>query len=528
MDLSAGETETVNFGDTPDPEPGTIKGWVFVDDDADGLRDKGDQGLPSVAISLSNGDYTTTSATGAFSFEVSSGTYTLVESEPQGYASTTPNSYTGLIVEAGDVVVRSFGEIVDEAANLDQVQIAVAGDLLSVVAMDAGEDAMGDLDIVVGQARDGGGGQSLLIYHNQWQGPSTGVTDLFESTPTLDRDAGNDVSAVSTHDFTLDGHTDIVAGLDYSSGNNVQLWYGSAGGNLSPSADAIHASSVSTTVRTSEVADFNNDGRKDLVLGLENSFGTWSGSFETFQGGADGTIQAWSNVSRAGASATLELGHVVAIVPADLDGDGDLDLVIGSRTGDWSGFVDLYANNGYATGFFVWAARYRTTGKVNDIAVIDMVEDDNRDLDIVAAVSTQSLKGELLLWTQDSESGVWGKADAVNFTFGPEETPRWPSASLQLDAEPTRLATMSVDRDIFPDIIVGLKSSDFNDGGLLLLQTNGTLPPDPTLLSAPGSGEVLDIDTGDFNRDGKIDILVGSQTTSGGRIEIYFNQLYGF
>jgi hypothetical protein len=74
---------------------------------------------------------------------------------------------------------------------------------------------------------------------------------------------------------------------------------------------------------TPVLADFDGDGKVDLLLGTE-----------------DGTMQVWRNVTTGTdlrfervASFAVSSDAYAAPAPGDLDGDGDLDLRVGTRCG---------------------------------------------------------------------------------------------------------------------------------------------------------------------------------------------------
>ena len=92
MTLSAGQTQVLNFGDRSSVPIGKIQGTVFEDLDQNGSKSVDEPGIPGVLISLDNGTEAFSNTTGYYSFIVQQGTYTVIETDPTGYSSTTPNS----------------------------------------------------------------------------------------------------------------------------------------------------------------------------------------------------------------------------------------------------------------------------------------------------------------------------------------------------------------------------------------------------------------------------------------------------
>ncbi|PTN11002.1 DUF7467 domain-containing protein, partial [Nitrosomonas aestuarii] len=91
--VNAGENSTDNnFGEVlPPPEPASISGFVYCDDNDDGVKDAGEVGLNNVTIQLLNAagvviSTTTTAADGSYSFTgLDAGTYSVVEpTQPAG------------------------------------------------------------------------------------------------------------------------------------------------------------------------------------------------------------------------------------------------------------------------------------------------------------------------------------------------------------------------------------------------------------------------------------------------------------
>ncbi len=110
VSLASGGAAAAIFGDQP---VGTVVGMVFEDKNGNGSPDAGEPGIGGVTVRLSGpgGDRTQlTAATGAFTFSgVIPGTYTLEETDPVGFVSTTPNARV-VTLAAGGSTGANFGD----------------------------------------------------------------------------------------------------------------------------------------------------------------------------------------------------------------------------------------------------------------------------------------------------------------------------------------------------------------------------------------------------------------------------------
>ncbi len=111
ISLSPGGSATANFGDQP---IGTVSGTVYNDLNGNGVQDADEAGIGGVSVALLNGAGTviaslTTDASGGYRFgNVTPGAYTVAETDPAGYTSTTANNVP-VSVPPGGSATANFG-----------------------------------------------------------------------------------------------------------------------------------------------------------------------------------------------------------------------------------------------------------------------------------------------------------------------------------------------------------------------------------------------------------------------------------
>jgi uncharacterized repeat protein (TIGR01451 family) len=109
--IEPGNSYTVDFGDTTNGFS-NILGTVFNDIDGDGFQDRPiELGIADVPLSLSNGRTTTTDSYGGYTFPITdTGPIQVMETDPVGYHSTTPNTVTVIMTTTGRTFVVDFGD----------------------------------------------------------------------------------------------------------------------------------------------------------------------------------------------------------------------------------------------------------------------------------------------------------------------------------------------------------------------------------------------------------------------------------
>lgn len=138
---------------------GSLNGRVFKDPQRDGVDSGGEPGIAGVTVTLKQGSTvvatTTTAADGSYSFtNLTPGSYSVVETQPAGYGSSSPDTVAAT-VNAGGVAVVNFADTVSTIAG--SVYIDTSGDGLR----QAGENGIPHVFIALTGTNAAGGAVSL-------------------------------------------------------------------------------------------------------------------------------------------------------------------------------------------------------------------------------------------------------------------------------------------------------------------------------------------------------------------------------
>lgn len=245
-------------------------------------------------------------------------------------------------------------------------------------------------------------------------------------------------------DLDGDGDLDLLIGnkiaTDSDASGNI-TWFENVGTTAAPSfvdrgllpmRDEFHYAPV--------VADLDGDGLPDLVLG------TWRDRVQWWRN--TGTNEKPAFTLADSALITLTRGSNTAPSLADLDGDGDLDMIVGEASGQ----LNLYRNTGTRT-----APRF------------ELVSDVFQDIDVGrrSAPLLADLDGDghvdLLLGSEDGDIQFWrnaGDTDGIRFERQPD---------LGMSTGPFSTLTIGdLDGDGDLDLLIGTSS-----GGVLYFENVG-------------------------------------------------------
>jgi hypothetical protein len=283
-------------------------------------------------------------------------------------------------------------------------------------------------------------------------------------------------AGVVAGDFNKDGKLDLAIAAGTFSGGVVAILLGKGNGTFETEVDYPTTGSFSVIT-----GDFNGDGKPDLAVG--NAYvGGGGDTISILLGKGDGTFQSYIPVPVPGDGDD-------SLATADLNHDGKLDLVVASAY-NLAGGVSVLLGNGNGT--FAPAVSYPSPTVVsasNAVAIGDFNGDGKPD---IAATNYDGYDVSVFIGVGD---GTF--KNAVNYPGS-----------------------------LYP---VGLVTGDFNgDGRLDIASVAGYISSAAvTVLIGKGDGTFTthvnhtvpiypyDIATGDFNGDGKPDLVVDSFNTPG-------------
>ncbi|MEM1180734.1 MAG: FG-GAP-like repeat-containing protein [Acidobacteriota bacterium] len=253
-------------------------------------------------------------------------------------------------------------------------------------------DSDGDLDVL------GTGG--FISGVNWWENETIHRSATFPESRIVDR--GFD-RPLSIHSADVDGDGDLdVLGASFDDGELA--WWANAGDGSAWTEQTIDASFGGALFVTT--ADLDGDGDLD-VLGSANS-----GSSPV-----DNDISWWENTTGDGSAWSVNpvanaFNAALSVHAADIDGDGDLDIVGASRDGD---DVSWWENTAGDASAFTERPIDTNFDGASSVAIVDL--DRDGDLDVVGAAQNadeiawwENTAGDGTTWTQYSIAGAFDGA----------------------------------------------------------------------------------------------------------------------
>lgn len=226
------------------------------------------------------------------------------------------------------------------------------------------------------------------------------------------------------------------------------------------------------------VADLDGNGNPDVAVGSFNGI-------SVLRNNGDGSFAQKTDYVAGGMS----------VISADLDGDGDLDLVgVNRRFPPTASFVSVLKNNGDGT--FALGLTYEVGGVPYSVTAADLDGDRNQDL------ITANLDADSISVLKNNGDGTF--AAKVDY-----ETGRAPWAASSAD----------IDGDGDLDLVTA-NNGAFDSGTVSILKNNGNGTFAPKMEYSAGKAS-RSVAISDFDNDGDADLAVGNRF--GGTFSIFMN-----
>lgn len=508
-----GQVETVMFGDHMLAESGTIEGYVYLDDNGNGVMDNFEGGVQGAMV-YAEVDSAEANLSGYFSMTVPAGHYNVWEIDPPGYTSSTPNLYRNVRVDVDQTVTLYFGDIVQEDVDFDVITLADTERALSLASGNLHEDNKGDPDLVLG-TRSSGGSNNMLIWHNARRNQNTPNGSLFSATPSETRNAGRDIMSMTY--VENDGPDDglLVLGLRGEGTPDISVWSVN-GGQPDNAPNYWYATIGGESVLDLIPVNVYGTSSTDYLVGVKTSPQT--GSVELWSGQGNGELLRvpGGTITVDASGLGMPLGEAAAVAMGDLNGDGLSDLVVGTIQMVGMSAVDVYLRLPDNGGVYFKPHQYfPVQGEITDILVTEMFDDNSSRPDIVVAAKTSDISGGIELWVQHED----GRFGILNEGF------RSFDDYMYTEGAPIVVYAYPMDNDMFPDLLIGTRTSSIYQGDFELARTFGYLPAHATPITNTSLGAVVTMTLNDFNMDNAMDLAVGTQNSATeGQVVIFFRQ----
>jgi Bacterial Ig-like domain (group 3)/FG-GAP-like repeat/FG-GAP repeat len=310
------------------------------------------------------------------------------------------------------------------------------------------------------------------------------VSQIFK-TPALYRSGGTHAQSVAVADVNGDGKPDvIVANQEGGNGGSVGVLLNNGDGTLAAAATYNVGSGADSVA----VGDLNGDGFPDLVVAsADGPCGSNCKNVSVLINNGDGTFRAAVFYPSGGYD-------VLSVAVADVNGDGNLDVVLANQCADRDctyGLVSVMLGNGDGT--FLPVVNYGLSGFI--------------PASVTAADLRQNGRPDLLVANFDSGTGNGSVGVLLNNGDGTFQ----PEVNYASGGGPSSVVVGDVNGDGIPDAVVGdlYYGGEFIYGSVDILLGKG----DGTFAAAvvyPVSDGAKAVALADFNGDGKLDIAVAS------------------
>jgi hypothetical protein len=391
----------------------------------------------------------------------------------------------------------------------------------SLSAADLNTD--GKTDLAVGANYHGWFTGRIYIFYNN----DSVKTDVLTADVVIDGEMLNSYfgSVLAAGDFNADARTDLAVGAGNYSGNTGRVYIFYNDGfypSTASTADAIITGEATgnTFGSSLSVGDFNTDAQVDLAVGA-NLYGTNAGRVYIFYN--DGLYPATASTADSvitGESSNNNFGNSLAV--GDFNADGKTDLVVaayGHNT--YTGRVYIFYNDG----------SYPSTASTSDIAITGEITWSYFGRSLVVGDFNSDGKTDLVVGA-DRYNSFMGRAYILYNDGSMPVTASTADVTITGEAANSNFGFASTAGDFNADgkidLVIGAYGYNTNTGRAYIFYNDGSVPATATTADAVITGENTDsrfgkvVDVGDFNADGSIDLVVGANNFNYAMGAVYY------
>lgn len=304
------------------------------------------------------------------------------------------------------------------------------------------------------------------------------------ATPALATGLSSSYRVLALADVTGDGKADVISA---QAGGGIFIQAGDGTGKfnvISGAPDSQNAALLGA------LGDFNNDARQDFAYVVSRPSGA---SAIRLNVGSSSKTDPF-NPALAGDVYT-STKTITEVVPADINGDDKLDLVMRTNAG-------LEVALGDGTGKFTFASKNESLGTVTDVAVGDLNGDGKLDIAVAGSGSPYVFYG-----------------NGTGILTSPQRAQLKNLAGDVYQTSSQSLAIADLNSDGFQDLV--LTATSFGSGYGLYGGTSGLGRTFLAVPSAPTSETFISLS--DFNKDGMPDAVVVKAGGKGTPVPGYIN-----